>query len=68
VTPQHGPGDWDLDDSSSPADAVQAGPARDPGELLAEIQHQLGIGVPRARYRPPDGPDVSGLAEGLGLR
>jgi hypothetical protein len=39
----------------------------DPDETLAEVRHQLGIGAPRARYRP-DGPDVSGLAEGLGLR
>jgi hypothetical protein len=32
-----------------------------------EIKASLGIGVPRERYREP-GRDVSGLAEGLGLK
>jgi hypothetical protein len=59
----HGP-----DEGGLPDIADLTGPVRDPGETLAEVRHQLGIGTPRARHRPPDGPDVHGLAEGLGLR
>ncbi len=58
----HGP-----DEGGLPDIADLTGQPRDPGETLAEVRHQLGIGVPRVRHRQ-DGPDVHGLAEGLGLR
>jgi hypothetical protein len=40
-------------------------------ETAEQIKASLGIGVPRQRYRPgglAERPDVSGLAEGLGLK
>jgi len=40
-------------------------------EAVERVRHELGIGVPRTRFRPgglADRPDVSGLAEGLGLK
>jgi hypothetical protein len=66
--PEHGPAQhwgFDTDDMGLP------GRSPDPREIEAEIKRSLGIGVPRVRYQPgpQDGrPDVSGLAEGLGLK
>lgn len=42
-------------------------PRATPGEIADAVKHDLGYDVPQ-RYRPPDGPDVGELAEGLGLR
>jgi hypothetical protein len=53
---------WDLEEPSLAAPVT-----RHPDEAANEIKASLGISVPRVRY--PDGqPDISGLAEGLGLR
>jgi len=41
---------------------------RDPADVLEEARHLLSLdSAHRVRHRP-DGPDVTGLAEGLGLR
>lgn len=37
-----------------------------PADILAEVNHSLGIGVRRVRYQPPDGPDISDLKAALG--
>ena len=37
-------------------------------DTLAEVRRQLGLPGGRGPQRPPSGPDVGGLAEGLGLR
>ena len=48
--------DVDIDD-------LFGGPARGHDEIAGEMRHELGTGAPRVRRRPPDGPDVSGLAD-----
>jgi hypothetical protein len=47
-------------------DLLRTGPARSRDETTEELKRSLGIGVPRVRYQPGL-PDVSGLAEELGL-
>jgi hypothetical protein len=49
------------------AEGVRALAGQQAQATAEEIKHHLGIGVPRERYREP-GRDVSGLAEGLGLK
>ncbi len=56
------------DEGGLPGIGELTGQPGDPDATLAEVRHQLGTGAPRARYAPPDGPDVSRLAEGLGRR
>jgi hypothetical protein len=41
------------------------GPAT--AEVVDQVRHELGIGVPRQRYRPPGHPDVSGLRREMGV-
>jgi hypothetical protein len=57
-----------------PAGAPDVSSAQDVRALAGQdaverVKHELGIGVPRARFRPGGlHPDTSGLAEGLGLK
>lgn len=44
------------------------GPPAGNGETLAEVRRQLGLPGGEVSRRPPSGPDVHGLAEGLGLK
>jgi hypothetical protein len=47
-------------------DLTDTRPAVTPAEVRDEMRRQMGEDVARAP-RPPDGPDVSGLREQLGL-
>ena len=47
-------------------DLFDTRPAATPAEVRDELRRQMGEDRPRAP-RPPDGPDVHGLAERLGL-
>jgi hypothetical protein len=59
---------WDgFDGAEVPADAPPGAEVRAlAGPVADQIKESLGVGVPRIRYK--DRPDISGLAEGLGLR
>jgi hypothetical protein len=58
---------WGETEDTLPSIEDLTGPQRDPAEVRDEIKRSPGIGVPRRRWKPPAGPDVSGLAEDLGL-
>ena len=48
-------------------DLLGARPQRGQDEVIDAVKHELGISARRVRYAPPDGPDVHGLADDLGL-
>ena len=64
-----GPGGGDLWDDVLPGglDGWEPESPADQADVRGEVSHLLGIGVPRRRYRPPGGPDVSALREAMGL-
>jgi hypothetical protein len=56
----------DEDGLAFAEDLFSARPAASPAEVRDELRRQMGGDVPRPP-RPPDHPDVHGLAEQLGL-
>ncbi len=48
-------------------DLLRTGPARSRDEVIAETRHLLGLDSARRERYEPGLPDVSGLAEELGL-
>ncbi len=60
---------WDLNEGIplDIADLTLRGPG-DPDEVRRQLRAELGLPGGEGPRRPPSGPDVGGLAEGLGLK
>lgn len=60
---------WDLNEGT-PVDIADLTlrPPSDADEVRRQLRAELGLPGGQGPRRPPDGPDVSGLAEGLGLK